>query len=52
MVYGGFGVGGSLILIGLLYATGANKNTAGQYTIIVFIEIYAVVYACEPLALI
>lgn len=47
MVGGGIGVGGSLILIGLLYATGANDTTAGQYTIIVFIEVYVVLFSCS-----
>jgi hypothetical protein len=39
MIGGGSVVGGAMLLIGTLYATGANENRSGQYAIIALIYI-------------
>lgn len=48
MVGGGFGIGGTLILIGVLYASdAASKEQGVRYFIIALIEIYVILFASK-----
>lgn len=42
---GGIGIGACLLLMGVLYATNANNTRAGQWSIIVLIELFVIVFS-------